>query len=239
MNRIRKCFRDGGFKWMMLASFLTAAGCSRNEAPETASSGELLSGTISVVTGKGEEPEEKVYRSFRYHIVGPANHRLSIWAECWRDGKLDALSPLTRGRWQLPARGKGLDGYFEYKLVDGKTLGAKGAGAVRWEWDEDWQVDRVKGGDWVNDPFTGLATSSTWDAKKRWTPTVGRTCTLLVLRGDKENVLSPDSTDEELARRSKACLLLRARFEAAKPAEQLDSLRLGGLDVQSVFMKKD
>lgn len=164
---------------------------------------------------------EDFYRAFRYHVVGPVGYRVSLWAELWRDGQLDALSPLTRGRWYVPPLGKGMDGYFEFKLVSGRKLGA--AGKVRWEWNENWQPGGVRGGEWTTDPFAGLATSSTWDEKGRWTPSPGESCTLLILRGD-----------EESNRQNKITLSLKMRFDPAKPVEQQEELTGGPLDVQSI-----
>ncbi len=208
----------GAVGLVFICVLTTAIGCGEKKKLPT-DGGEALSGTIRAAPSEGDDEEEKVYRSFRYHFVGPVGCRLSIWMECRRNDKLDALSPLTRGRWYVPGRGKGLDGYFEYKLLNGKKLGASGLGKVRWEWNEDWQPGGVRGGAWISDPFGGEPVSSTWDTKGQWTPKVGEICTLLTLRG------------KEVA------LVLRARFDPSKPIEQLETLNSGGLDVQSVASK--
>jgi len=213
-------------------------GCGRNDTgvgSETASPSEAVErGEITAMVTNDADPEERFYRPFRYHVVGPVDHRVSVWSECWREGRLNALSPLTRGRWYVPSRGKRLEGYFEFRLVSGKKLASGAAGKVRWEWKENWQSGGVSGGEWISDPFAGLRTCSTWDANARWTPSSGETCVLVILRADKNAPVQPASLDESVARRSQVCLLLKMRFDPAAPAEQHNHSHGGSLDVQSI-----
>lgn len=188
------------------------------------------------------DPQSALYRTFRYRVTGPANQRATLWVEFWRNGVLEAISPgLTQGRsFQLP-RGKGFDGYLEYKLGDGEKLGSDSAGKLRWDMTVEsrlrnftsrtsstvMKIDKddtsTTTGEWIKNPFAGIpAMSSTWGQKGRWSTAPGETVTLLILRGGDSIQSVSTSEDENIAKRHKVCLMIKARFDPIPTEEQKD-----------------
>lgn len=185
------------------------------------------------------DPRSALYRTFRYRVTGPADQRATFWVECWRNGTLEAISPgLTQGRsFQLP-RGKGFDGYLEYKLGDGEKLSPDSAGKLRWDMTVESRlrnftsrtsnsvvkIDKddtsTSSGEWIENPFKEIMVGSTWGEKGRWSAAPGETVTLLILRGGDSIQSASNSEDENFAKRHKICVLLKARFDPIPAAEQ-------------------
>jgi hypothetical protein len=186
------------------------------------------------------DPQSALYRTFRYRVTGPANQRATFWVECWRNGALDTIMPgLTRGFCEQMPRGKGFDGYLEYKLGDGEKLSPDSAGKLRWDITVEsnlrnftsrgsnsvMRIDKEHSshstGEWIANPFSALAmTATSWGKPRKWSIAPGEVATLLILRGGDSVQTASNSEDENFAKKHKICLMLKARFDPV-PASEL------------------
>jgi hypothetical protein len=189
------------------------------------------------------------YRTFRYRVTGPANHRATFWVEWWRDGVLDKRTGLTYGRWEQLPRGKGFDGSFEYVLADGAKAGPDSVGKMRWDFSVDSRVrnvrttnsfmkvndSRASTGNWIADPFAGIgATATTWGKTGRWAITPGEVATVLILRGGDSIQSASNSEDVNIAKKHKICMMLKARFDPVPESELKDWVQSTSLNADQV-----
>jgi predicted Ser/Thr protein kinase len=222
------------FMAVLVSPARSGGGSAVETVGEIADAVKVAMSSRAVITEEpiGEQPREALYGPFRYRVTGPVNHRATFWVEWWRDGVLDFQ--LTYGQWDQLPRGKGFDGSFEYGLTDGAKVSPDSAGKVRWDFAVESRVrnvrtpvsdmkkndSRTNTGDWVANPFAGVdMTGSSWGQTHKWSVAPGEVATLLILRGGKSIQSSSISTDEDIAKKHKICMMLKARFD---PVPEVD-----------------
>jgi hypothetical protein len=150
---------------------------------------------------------------YAYSFTAPANHRLYVWIEWWKDGKRTIDQDCNTA--YVAKRGDRLERSLQVVFNDGKVAGPATAGQVRIDWLFDDGKGNSTSGRWRPDFFEGLATSVDLNRVKSWKPKVGETVNLLDIRGGKESIDGNPVTEERLrAGRWEAVMILRARVEA-------------------------
>ena len=150
---------------------------------------------------------------YAYTFSAPANHRLYVWIEWWKDGKRTIDRDCNTA--YVAKRGDQLERSLQVIFNDGKVAGPATAGQVRIDWLFDDGKGNSTSGRWRPNFFEGLATSVNLDRVKSWKPKVGETVNLLEIRGGKDSIDGNPVTEERLrAGRWEAVMILRARVEA-------------------------
>ncbi len=152
--------------------------------------------------------------TFRFEIHAPLNWKTTIWAELWKDGKLQTSPGFNVTQWVFPPNGLGFDGSATFEMEPGQ-------GKVMMGWRIDGNAGGVVSEEPMDDPFAGMTLrDSTWG---RWTDSravsLGRPLQLLALRGDKQQ-LTGSADDERLKGRAAVEVRLFARFDKMTPDDQ-------------------
>ncbi len=143
----------------------------------------------------------------------PANHRLFVWLEWWKDGKRTIDRNCNTGYVAKP--GQRYDAGVQLVFTDGNVTGLATAGQTRIDWIFYDPTGHADSGHWQPDFFAGMMTTTSWGKRSSWSPKPGETVTLLAIAGGKDSVLSSPITDDGLrAGHWQAAMLLKARVEA-------------------------
>ena len=149
---------------------------------------------------------------YAYAFTVPANHRVFVWLEWWKDGKRTIDQNFNTGYVTKP--GQRYDAGVQLVFTDGNVAGPTTAGQKRIDWIFYDPAGHANSGNWRTDFFAGMMTTSSWGKRSSWSPKAGETVTLLEIAGGKDSVVSGPLTDEHLrAGRWQAAMLLKARVE--------------------------
>jgi len=152
---------------------------------------------------------------FRFEIHAPVDTKTTVWAELWKNGKLDPAPGFDVTEWIIPPPGQGFDGsatFMETPDDDGK---------IRAGWQINGNAGRVMSEKLIGDPFAGMtirdSTWGMWTGPESVSP--GQPLQLLILRGAKER-LSGAPDDDRLVGHADVELRLFARVNPLTPDEQ-------------------
>ncbi len=231
---------------LVIAAIITAAVTLTMKKPVSA----MHRAVITEDASANEGAASGVHRMFRYTASAPVDHRASFWVEYWRDGKLDKKTGLTGGQMiQLPSRAA-FEGGCDFSLADGAKTSPDAAGKVRWDFFvssrlRDWvssngvmKVNNDAGrgghGNWIADPFVGLDVVSSWGKTRKWNVAIGEPVTVLVLRGYARGENLSAGLNDEDAKKGKAAILVRARFDAVPQSERVEHSQTVSLNAGDV-----
>jgi predicted Ser/Thr protein kinase len=172
---------------------------------------------------QSEPTNAGIPHTYRFNIQAPPGTKTTVWAEVWRDGKLDPTPGFPTTESIIPGAGEPFDGTIMFQLgpamQDGQLL-------------TGWQINGNAGAFAserpIADPFAGLPARDwawgTWTGS--WSIPPGRPMQILALRAAKERLIgSPD--DEQLIGRADGEVRLFIRFDRMTPEEQRRHSRFG------------
>jgi hypothetical protein len=151
----------------------------------------------------------RMAHAYRFRVHSPMNMKTTVWAEIWRDGKIEPTPGFPVTQWIIPPRGQGFDGYVTLKL------GAPEKGQINAEWDISGSIGSTHAEHLIPDPFVKTTvTDATWGP---WggtrTAALSNRLQLLAIRGSNNGVFEGTLTDESAIGRATGEIRLFARFD--------------------------
>jgi len=157
-------------------------------------------------------------RFYTYDVSTPANHRVSFWLECWRDGQRVILPDFDFANSVTPARGKPVTGFVGLAMWESPD--GAGTNKTTWTWGLNLDAGLFSKSGSLDNPFADLPyRDSTWGRVSTWNPQPGEELTLLMIRGDKERL----SSGRTNAQPSDLLLKLKARVDAVPESAMQES----------------
>ena len=162
-------------------------------------------------------------RKYRFDITSPADCKTVVWAEVWRNGKLEHNPGFDATQWVIPARGRGFNGHVAFTLAPEGNEGFAYTGKIKAGWEIDGNAGSLVSSQLIDDPFANMSVrDSTWGRwSGAWDVRPGRAAPLLVLRGAKDRLAGP-AVDDPREGAADVEIRVFARFDRLEPSEQRD-----------------
>jgi predicted Ser/Thr protein kinase len=175
----------------------------------------VAQGYVSADPSSDTGGSPRMAHAYRFRVHSPMNMKTTLWAEIWRDGKIEATPGFPVTQWIIPPRGQGFDGYVTLKL------GAPEKGQIDAEWDISGSIGSTHAEHLIPDPFLKTTvTDGTWGP---WggtrTAALSNRLQLLAIRGSKNGVFEGTLTTESAIGRATGEIRLFARFDGLTGAE--------------------